>query len=180
MIPVSASLAVAGPLSGWFSDRFGPRPFLVAGLIVSAIGFMWLMTIGPDDSFLALAPALVLVGGGSGLFAAPNRAAMMTAVPPTRRGVASGIGSTLLNTGSTVSLGLTLVIMTSVLTRPEIQAIFLGSAASGGSFHAGAGFLDAIHLIFGISAALIVAALIPTVARGATPPPPAAPQDDID
>ena len=105
LIPLSASLAALGPVSGWLSDRFGPRPFLVAGLLVSAAGFLWLATIGPNDSFLQLTPPLILVGAGMGLFAAPNRAAMMSAVPPTRRGVASGVGTTLINTGSTIEPG---------------------------------------------------------------------------
>jgi EmrB/QacA subfamily drug resistance transporter len=166
LIPTSAALAVLGPISGWLSDRYGPRAFLVAGLVVSAVGFVWLANIGPDDSFWALAPALVLVGGGMGLFASPNRAAMMTAVPPERRGVASAVGSTLLNTGSTISLGITLIVMSSVLSLTAIQQIFLGTASPIHPFTEGAGFLTSIHLIFWISAALCVAALIPSVLRG--------------
>jgi EmrB/QacA subfamily drug resistance transporter len=172
LIPVSGTLAAVGPVSGWLSDRYGPRPFLVAGLLVSAAGFLWLSEIGPDESFLGLAPKLILIGAGMGLFAAPNRAAMMTAVPPTRRGVASGIGTTFVNAGSTVSLGLTLILMTSVLTRPEIQEVFLGTAASSQSFAAGAGFLETIHLIFLVSTALILAALVPTLILGRSPPEP--------
>ncbi len=164
LIPTSASLAVVGPVSGWLSDRYGPRPFLVAGLLISAGGFLWLTTIGPDESLLGLAAPLVLVGSGMGLFASPNRAAMMTAVPPNRRGVASGIGTTFVNTGATISLGITLVIMSSVLSRPEITAILLGSAHTGSSAAVGSGFLSAIHLIFAVSAGLILVALIPTLA----------------
>lgn len=170
LIPTSASLAVLGPVSGWLSDRYGPRPFLVTGLVVSALGFLWLATIGPDESFLALAPALVLVGAGMGLFASPNRAAMMTAVQPERRGVASAIGATLLNTGSTISLGITLLVMSTVLPLAAIQAIFLGAASSSTPFTEGAGFLTSIHLIFVISAAFLLVALLPSVLRG----PPAA------
>ena len=179
LIPTSASLAVTGPLSGWFSDRYGPRPFLIAGLAISAVGFAWLATIGPDESIVGLAAPLVLVGGGMGMFASPNRAAMMTAVPPHRRGVASGIGSTFLNTGATVSLGLTLIIMTSVLSRPQIQEIFLG-VGNGGGPAVGPGFLQAIHLIFWISAGLVVAALVPAIARTGPRPEPEPPREDID
>jgi EmrB/QacA subfamily drug resistance transporter len=180
LVPVSASLAAFGPVSGWLSDRFGPRPFLLAGLGVSAVGFLWLATIGPDDSLLQLAGPLVLVGSGMGLFAAPNRAALMTAVPPNRRGVASGIGTTFVNTGSTISLGLTLVIMTSVLSRPQIQAIFLGTAVAGVPFTAGAQFLQAIHAIFLASTGLVVAALVPSALRGGRVPAPTPPTEDID
>lgn len=184
LIPVSVSLAAVGPVSGWLSDRFGPRPFLIGGLFVSAAGYLWLSTIGPDESFYALAGPLVLAGAGMGLFASPNRAAMMTAVPPNRRGVASGIGTTFVNTGMTVSLGLSLLILTSVLSRQQIQAIFLGTAASLGGTPIGPGFLVAIHLIFLASTALILAALVPILLRerGARGPPPPAPgvSEDID
>jgi len=183
LIPVSVSLVAFGPVSGYLSDRFGPRPFLLAGLFVSAAGFLWLATIGPMDSFWQLAGPLILVGSGMGLFAAPNRAALMTAVPPHRRGVASGMGVTFVNTGATISLGLTLVIMTSVLSRPEIQAIFLGSSVAGVPFTAGAKFLEAIHGIFLVSTALVLAAAIPSALRGSKtvePPAPATPGEDID
>jgi EmrB/QacA subfamily drug resistance transporter len=166
LIPVSASLAALGPVSGWLSDRFGPRPFLLAGIVISAGGFLWLATIGPEESFLQLAAPLALVGAGMGLFAAPNRAAMMTAVPPTRRGVASGIGTTFVNTGATISLGLTLLIMTGILSRPEVQAIFLGTAAGTGGVAIGPRFLDAIHWIFLMSTALVLSALYPSFVGG--------------
>ena len=169
LIPVSASLATLGPVSGWLSDRYGPRPFLFAGLLTSAIGFLWLSTIGPNDSFASLAPPLILAGAGMGMFASPNRAAMMTAVPPTQRGVASGIGTTFVNTGATISLGLTLIVMTSVLSRTSIQEIFLGTIPPGGTFPAAAGFLDSIHLIFLISAALCLLAIVPSLRREKVP-----------
>ena len=166
LIPTSASLAVFGPVSGWLSDRHGPRPFLVAGLLVSAVGFLWLATIGPQDSFLALAPPLVLVGSGMGMFASPNRAAMMTAVRPERRGIASAIGATLLNTGATLSLGITLTVMSSVLPLSAIQRIFIGAVDPSVPFPEASGFLNAIHFIFLISAALLFVALVPSILRG--------------
>ncbi len=172
LIPTSASLAILGPVSGWLSDRFGSRGFLVLGLLTSAAGFLWLTTITDHTSFLQLTPPLVLVGAGMGLFASPNRAAMMTAVPPTRRGVASGVGTTFVNTGSTISLGLTLLILASTLPRSLIEGIFLGTATSGTAGH---GFLDSIHLVFLVSAVLCVAALVPSILRGPPPVPAGAP-----
>jgi EmrB/QacA subfamily drug resistance transporter len=166
LIPVSASLATFGPVSGWLSDRYGPTWFTILGLLISASGFLWLSTIGPADSFAQLTPPLVLVGTGMGLFAAPNRATMMTAVPPNRRGVASGIGTTFLNTGATVSLGVTLLIMSSVVSRSALETILTGGTVTGSSASVATGFLDSIHLIFLVSAALILLSLIPMALRG--------------
>jgi EmrB/QacA subfamily drug resistance transporter len=180
LIPVSASLATFGPVSGWLSDRFGPRWFMLSGLVVSASGFLWLSTITSGESFLALTPPLVLVGAGMGLFAAPNRAAMMTAVPPSRRGVASGIGTTFVNTGATISLGITLIVMSQVLPHAAIVAIFLGSSAQGVSAGVATGFLESIHIVFLASAALILVALVPSVLRRAGRPGPTDPSAEGD
>jgi EmrB/QacA subfamily drug resistance transporter len=174
LIPVSASLATFGPVSGWLSDRWGPRWFVISGLVVSAVGFLWLSTISATESFYTLTPPLILVGSGFGLFAAPNRAVMMTSVPPRRRGVASGIGTTLVNTGSTISLGITLFVMSQVLPRASILAIFVGGTVQGLVPGVAAGFLDSIHIIFLISAGLILAALIPSALREPPRPAPAA------
>ena len=165
LIPVSASLATFGPVSGWLSDRWGPRWFVVSGLMVSAVGFLWLSTISATESFYQLTPPLILVGCGFGLFASPNRAVMMTSVPPRRRGVASGIGTTFVNTGATISLGIALVVMSQVLPHAAILSIFLGSSAQGVAPGVAGGFLQAIHIVFLISAALILTALIPSALR---------------
>ncbi|MGA9840364.1 MAG: MFS transporter [Thermoplasmata archaeon] len=178
LIPVSASLATFGPVSGWLSDRYGPTWFTVFGLIISASGFLWLGTVGPADSFLQLTPPLILVGTGMGLFAAPNRATMMTAVPPNRRGVASGIGTTFLNTGATLSLGVTLVIMSTVVPRSALEIILTGGTVHSSSVSVAAGFLSSIHLIFFVSAALILLSLVPIALRGRSPPPPAEPSPE--
>ena len=105
-----------------------------------------------------------------GLFAAPNRATMMTAVPPNRRGVASGIGTTFLNTGAVVSLGLTLVIMSTVVPGSTLEIILTGGTIANGSAAAAAGFLESIHLIFFVSAAVVLLSLIPIALRGRPPP----------
>jgi EmrB/QacA subfamily drug resistance transporter len=173
LIPTSASLATVGPISGYLADRYGPRWLLLSGLVISASGFLWLSTITEGETFYQLAPALVLVGGGMGLFAAPNRAAMMTAVPPSRRGVASGVGVVFVNTGATISLGITLIVLAQVLPHAAIVAILLGSSASQVPGGVASGFLEAIHVVFLASAALILLAIVPSVLRERGGPAPA-------
>ena len=158
LIPVSASLAVAGPLSGIFSDQYGRRWFTIGGLIITAGGFLWLTTIPSAAPLALLLPPFIFLGAGMGLFASPNRAAMMSAVRAERRGVASGMGTTLLNTGSTISLGITLAIMSRILPLPSLEAILLGNRAAVGP-NAAAQYLEGVHATFLISAILVLIAL---------------------
>ncbi|MGA8664635.1 MAG: MFS transporter [Thermoplasmata archaeon] len=180
LIPVSASLATFGPISGWLSDKYGPRWLVLSGLVVSASGFLWLTTITSGETFFQLTPPLILVGAGMGLFAAPNRAVMMTSVPPSRRGVGSGIGTTFVNTGATISLGITLVVMSQVLPHAAIISIFLGSSVQGVGPGVAAGFLESIHIVFFASAALILAAIVPSLLRETPKPVPVPRPADVD
>src|ERR671937_3269493 len=43
MLPLSAGFLVAGPISGYLSDRFGPRTFATAGMLLFAASFVGLM-----------------------------------------------------------------------------------------------------------------------------------------
>lgn len=166
LIPVSASLAVTGPISGSLSDRYGSRPFAVLGLVSSCAGFLWLTQIGASTTFSGLVGPFVLVGAGMGLFASPNRAAMMNSVPPFRRGVASGIGTTLVNSGVTLSLGVAIVVMANALPLGSLTTIFLGGAPLTLSPAAIRHFIDATHSVFTLSAGLLLVALAPAALRG--------------
>ena len=37
MLPLTAGFLIAGPISGTLSDRYGPRPFATAGLLLAAL-----------------------------------------------------------------------------------------------------------------------------------------------
>jgi MFS family permease len=163
LVPVSVSLAAFGPISGSLSDRWGPSGLAITGLVVSAIGFLVLTTVGPGTTFLELLPAFVLVGAGMGIFAAPNRAAMMNAVAPHRRGIAAGTGTTLINAGTTLSLGLAIAVMGRSMSTADLEGVFLGLGR--GPALPLDPFLAAVHLVFFVSAALLLAAVIPSVWR---------------
>ncbi len=165
LVPVSAALATLGPVSGILSDRYGSRPFAVLGLLASAIGFFLLAGIGPATSFEGLLPAFLLIGAGLGIFASPNRASMMSSVPPRRRGVAAGTGTTLMNAGSTLSLGLAVLVLARNLPASSLAAIFTGTSAEVPANFSAAGFLSGIHLVFLISGLLLLVGIVPSVLR---------------
>ena len=90
MLPLTAGFLIAGPISGTLSDRYGARPFATGGLLVAACCFAGLMLLPVDFPYWVFALLIFGNGIGSGLFAAPNTAAIMSSVPAHNRGAASG------------------------------------------------------------------------------------------
>lgn len=105
-IPQMIGFLVFGPISGKLSDRYGARWFATIGMLVSAIGFGLLETLPADFHYWTFAFYIFVVGAGMGLFASPNTSAIMSAVPPRFRGVASGMRATFMNAGQMLSLGI--------------------------------------------------------------------------
>lgn len=106
MLPITVGFLLSGPISGALSDRFGARGFASIGLLVVAVTFIGLLLIPVNFAYWQFAVITLLNGIGSGMFGAPNRTAVMNAVPASTRGAASGVISTLQNSGSSLSMGL--------------------------------------------------------------------------
>lgn len=168
LLPFSVAFVLLGPLSGTLSDRFGPRFFAPTGLILSAIALFWFATLPYGVSYWDLALPMMVAGAGGGMFFAPNIAAIMNAVPPARRGVASGVSSTLANVGSLVSLGLVFVIFGASVPLSALQAIVAGLPPPAGSLSIGL-FIGAMHQTFIILGAISLLAAIPASQTGNRP-----------
>jgi MFS family permease len=105
LLPLTLGFFVAGPLSGYLSDRFGARLFATGGLLIVAATFIGLMLLPVDFGYGAFAALIALNGVGSGLFSAPNTTAIMNSVPAGQRGSASGMRGTFFNSGTSLSIG---------------------------------------------------------------------------
>jgi len=115
MIPMLAGFAAMGPISGWLSDRYGARGFSTLGMVIVAATFYLLARLPYNFDYLTFAVILFVMGIGNGMFASPNTASIMNSVPMEHRGAASGMRSTLQNTGTMVSLALFFSIVISLL-----------------------------------------------------------------
>jgi EmrB/QacA subfamily drug resistance transporter len=165
LVPISASLALFGPLSGYLSDKYGPRFFATSGLVVEMIGFLVLATIGRTVTFWQLAIPLAFVGAGIGLFQSPNRASVMNSVPARARGIASGTSTTVLVAGMSFSIGLAFFVLTSSVPVNELQNIFVGNAALDNAPWIDS-FIASIHNVYYLSAAFVLLGIIPSTLRG--------------
>jgi MFS family permease len=131
MLPLTAGFLVAGPISGTLSDRYGPRPFATAGLLVAAACFVGLMLLPVDFPYPVFALLIFGNGVGSGLFASPNTSAIMSSVPARHRGSASGMRSTFQNSGMALSIGIFFSLMIAGLASGLPKALSSGLTAQG-------------------------------------------------
>ena len=131
MLPLTVGFLVAGPISGMLSDRYGARPFATGGMLLAAATFALLMLLPADFAFPVFALIIFLNGVSMGLFASPNTAAIMNAVPARDRGVASGIRVTFMNVGLPLSIGLFFTLMIVGLNSTVPPTLYSGLTANG-------------------------------------------------
>ena len=100
-------------------------------MLAAAATFALLMLLPVNFGYLWFALLLLCNGLAMGLFAAPNTAGVMNAVPANRRGVASGMRSTFQNAGMTLSIGLFFSIMVVGLSSSLPASLSHGLTAAG-------------------------------------------------
>jgi hypothetical protein len=83
-------------------------------------------TLQADSPYWQSALWLLLLGVGSGVFNSPNTAAMMSAVPANRRGIAAGVRTMLQNTGAVISISLVMAVITDAVPTTLLFKIFSG------------------------------------------------------
>ena len=165
LIPFAVAFVSLGPLSGYLSDKYGPRWFTTVGLSISTAGLVGLALIPANVSYSVLAVLMILVGAGGGMFVAPNISSIMSSAPVTRRGVASGMSATLVTTGALLSLSISFAVLATSIPINVLQAVFAGLPLPGGAPSVDL-FIGPMHTIFWIMALMSLVAIFPSALRG--------------
>jgi MFS family permease len=121
ILPLTVGMLLAGPTSGYLSDRFGARPFATGGMLGAALSFFLLLLLPIDFPYPLFAGCLFLNGVSMGMFASPNRAGVMNSLPVTDRGAGGGMNQTFQNSAQVLSMGIffTLLIVGLSATLPH-------------------------------------------------------------
>ena len=124
ILPLTIGMLIAGPTSGYLSDRFGARPFATGGMISAALSFVLLALLPTDFSYPVFGAILFLNGVSMGMFASPNRAGVMNSLPPGDRGAGGGMNQTFQNSAQVLSVGVffTLMILGLAASLPHTMA----------------------------------------------------------
>jgi MFS family permease len=131
MLPLTIGFLIAGPISGFLSDKYGARGFATGGMLGSALGFVLLERLPVDFAYPEFAGILLLMGLSMGCFAAPNRAAVMNSLPAQHRGAGGGMNQTFQNSAQVLSIGIFFTLMIIGLSSSLPQTLSNGLVAHG-------------------------------------------------
>ena len=92
-LPFTLGVGLLSQLFGRLADRFGARTMLIAGPLGAALSYVWL-ALGHDASLMlgVIAP-MTLLGVSFAVLVAPLTASVMSSVPQSDEGLASGINN---------------------------------------------------------------------------------------
>jgi MFS transporter, DHA2 family, multidrug resistance protein len=100
--PMPAVVVIVAPIAGRLSDRYPAGLLGGLGLAVLTVGLLLMLALPADPPFLEVVWRMMVCGTGFGFFQSPNNRALISAVPRSRSGVASGVVSTARLTGQTI------------------------------------------------------------------------------
>jgi MFS family permease len=150
MLPLIVGMLIAGPTSGYLSDRFGARWFATGGMLGAALSFYLLALLPTDFSYPVFAFILFLNGVSMGMFASPNRAAVMNSLPAGDRGAGGGMNQTFQNSAQVLSIGIFFTLMIFGLSSSLPSALTAGLKAHGvaAAIAAGVAHLPPVSILF--------------------------------
>ncbi|HUQ62860.1 MAG TPA: DHA2 family efflux MFS transporter permease subunit [Acidimicrobiales bacterium] len=181
-LPLALMLVAIAPRSAALAERLGTGAVVASGFALISAGFCVFVFVTPETSYFVLALALVLLGAGMSLTAAPSTGSIMSAVPPAKAGVGSALNDTTREVGGALGIAILGSISSAVYRSTVDVSGFqlppeaadkahesVGAAAQvarglpGGDrlvAHAGQAFTDAFSITSGVAAAVALLAAI--------------------
>ena len=119
-LPLAVALVAVAPRSAALAARLGSGPVMATGFLFVAAGFGVLSFISRTTVYPVLVVALVLLGVGMSLTAAPATGSIMSSVPHAKAGVGSAVNDTTREVGGALGIAV-LGSISSAIYRSSIQ-----------------------------------------------------------
>jgi EmrB/QacA subfamily drug resistance transporter len=148
LMPWGATTIIVPQIVGRLINRFGERPFIVAGMSLSGAGMAWIAVIaGPDLAYWQMVVPLIVSGAGIAMTLPAAQSSVLTSVAPQNIGKASGTFSTMRQLGGAFGVAV-------------LVATFTGAGSYASAQDFSDGFVAAIFAAAGLSLAAAVAGLV--------------------
>ena len=139
LLPMPIMMALTAPIAGRMLARGGPRvPFVIAGAALT-LSSAALSQLSPTSGPLFLASTYALFGIGAGMVNSPITNGIMSGVPKSQAGVASGMNSSARQLGQSLGVAIVGSVLAASL-HGSIAGGFLTAAHAGWWVMAGCGY----------------------------------------
>lgn len=106
IIPYFGLGVLGSYVGGSLTRLFGPRLPIMVGMLIGALGFLLLLIVNANISYLYLLIPLALVGFGAPMVMPAATISIMHAVPAKKAGIASGVFNAARQTGSLLGVAI--------------------------------------------------------------------------
>ncbi|MFK0293688.1 MFS transporter [Streptomyces sp. NPDC090442] len=128
LLPAVGLIAVGSALAGRLTARSGPRPPMVAGLLVGSAGLAGWLCAGPGTPYAALVGPMAAAGFGTALTMPAATAAVMESAPGDRGGAAAAVFNAARQMGSVLGVAVFGTLTTGGLVPGLHTAALIGAA----------------------------------------------------
>jgi len=104
-LPMTLMIMITAPVATKLLPAIGPRPMMIGGPLISAVGVIYLSRITADGSYVVqVMPALIVLGIGMAFVFVPLQNLALTGVKPQDAGAASATLNSALQIGGSIGL----------------------------------------------------------------------------
>ena len=160
LMPSALAFILAGPISGWLSDRYGWRKFTVAGLLMTTSALLLLSRVTQSSPLAMAMVGTILQTSGMSTFNSPNNSSILGAVEQRTHGMTAGLLHLVRNSGNVAGVAVATAVVTATMASmghpPSLEAV--SDAGGSGVVHAFTEGLRTAYLALGF-VVLLAAAL---------------------
>ena len=168
MITTAVCMVVVSPLSGRYSDRFGTRPFILAGLALMTTGFLLASRLDAASTLPFIVTTLLIAGLGMGTFFSPNASSLLSSIERERYGVGAAFLNLLRNSGNITGIALATTVVTAAMATKGFEPT-LSEVVDANREPVRQAFAGGLSLAFLLSATFSSMALLISLKRPAKP-----------
>jgi EmrB/QacA subfamily drug resistance transporter len=164
-LPVSATIIVFATFSSRNLLKYGPRPFMIVGAVLTTVGLGWLSQISADSGYVTgiLLPIVLFAAGMGNLFV-PLTVSAVSNVSSAESGAASGLLNVMQQVGGSLGLSILVTVFSTATNHEQKRLVSTGEVLNQSPQDTAAQILShGISTAFLVSVAFSILALVITL-----------------